>query len=218
MPQVAKVWYNTTFCSLFWATFSAHKATLQSVRTSQRGYFYLNICSSSKNKYSAKLENTFEYLANFQIHQIYILLKHFPSPTGESASVQGHACKKKSALNLLFQVSQCHWGLLVMYFMRWYVCNSCLVANVSASSFFQVFSSVFIILCHGFVNDVIMTQRNSLCHRSSFFPLGNDIPDFLIDGNPSRANNLLCQCPFAISLGPHGNDSLSSKVAQRHCL
>ena len=46
MPQVAKVWYNNAFCSLFWATFSAHVATLQSVQTSQRGYLHFNVCSS----------------------------------------------------------------------------------------------------------------------------------------------------------------------------
>ena len=46
MPPVAKAWYNNAFCSLFWATFSAHVTTLQSVQTSQRGYLHFKVCSS----------------------------------------------------------------------------------------------------------------------------------------------------------------------------
>ena len=49
MPEVAKVLYNNAFCSLFWATFSAHVATLQSVlQTCQRGYLNFNVCSSTR--------------------------------------------------------------------------------------------------------------------------------------------------------------------------
>ena len=54
MPQVAKVWHNNAFCSLFWATFSAHVATLQSVQTSQRGYLHFNVCSSIMGAFSKK--------------------------------------------------------------------------------------------------------------------------------------------------------------------
>ena len=52
MPQVAKVWYNNASCSLFWTTFSAHVATLQSVQTSQRGYLHFNVCSSNNSNNS----------------------------------------------------------------------------------------------------------------------------------------------------------------------
>ena len=88
MPQVAKLWYNNAFCSLFWATFSAHVATLQSVQTSQRGYLHFNVCSS----YSEQAMRLF-CITKIHFTEIYhnVFCSSYSPPTRAARKIQYEA-------------------------------------------------------------------------------------------------------------------------------